>query len=165
MNDNLQNPSTNEELTNQSLFTVDKIYVKDVSLEVPNAPQIFLVQDQPKIDFNLNFATTKIDEHMYEVVMHGVVDAKVESGQMFLIEIDIAGIFQMRNIPESQMQLLQNIECPSILFPYLREMISDLTVKAGFLPVLLAPVNFAYLYHQKQESMLNNANNPAPTIN
>ncbi|MFN8770513.1 MAG: protein-export chaperone SecB [Neisseriaceae bacterium] len=135
----------------QFVFGLEKIYVKDVSLEVPNAPKIFLNREQPNVELNLSFNTTKIDVDIYETVIHAVIDAKINSEQMFLIEIDQAAIFQMRNIPEDQMELLQNIECPSFIFPYLRETVSDLTSRAGFLPVILAPVNFAYLYQQKKQ--------------
>ncbi len=77
---------------------------------------------------------------------------------MFLIEVDQAGVFQMRNIPQEQLDLLHNIECPNMLFAYLREVVTDLTTRAGFLPVMLAPVNFAYLYQQKQQSEANISN-------
>ena len=136
----------------QSVFSLDKIYVKDVSIEVPNAPKIFLNREQPNIELNLSFNTTKIDEGIYETVIHAVVDSKIGGEQMFLIEIDQAAIFQMRNIPNDQVELLHNIECPNFIFPYLRESVSDLTARAGFLPVLLAPVNFAYLYQQKKQA-------------
>lgn len=134
------------------VFGLEKIYVKDISLEVPNAPKIFLTKEQPNIELNLSFKTIKIDEYIYETIIHAVIDAKVNNEQMFLIEIDQAAIFQMRNIPADQMELLQNIECPNFIFPYLRESVSDLTSRAGFLPVILAPVNFAYLYEQKKQT-------------
>jgi preprotein translocase subunit SecB len=134
------------------VFGLEKIYVKDVSLEVPNAPKIFLTKEQPNIELNLSFKTINIDEYIYETVIHAVIDAKINKEQMFLIEIDQAAIFQMRNIPADQMELLQNIECPNFIFPYLRESVSDLTSRAGFLPVILAPVNFAYLYEQKKQT-------------
>lgn len=136
----------------QSVFSLDKLYVKDVSLEVPNAPKIFLNREQPNIELNLSFNTTQIDEGIYETVLHAVVNAKIGDTQMFLIELDQAGIFQMRNIPVEQMDLLHNIECPNFIFPYLRASVSELTTQAGFMPVLLAPVNFAYLYQQKKQA-------------
>ncbi len=136
----------------QPIFSLDKLYIKDLSLELPSAPKIFLNREQPNIELNINFATEKIDTGVYQTIIHAVVNAKIGDDQMFLIEIDQAGIFQMKNIPEDQIELLQNIECPNILFPYLRETVSDLTTRAGFLPVLLAPVNFAYLYQQKKQA-------------
>ncbi len=135
----------------QAIFSLDKIYVKDISLEVPNAPKIFLVHEQPNIELNLSFNTEKIDDGIYQTVMHAVINAKAKDEQMFLIELDQVGIFQLRNISEEQLEVIYNIECPTILFPYLRETVTDLTSRAGFLPVILNPVNFAYLYHQKQQ--------------
>ena len=143
MSDNNQNT--------QPVFTLDKIYIKDVSVELPNAPKIFLNREQPNIELNLSFNTSKIDTGIYQTVLHATVNAKVGNEQMFLIEIDQAGIFQIHNIATDQMEILHNIECPNILFPYLREVVSDLTTRAGFMPVVLAPVNFAYLHQQKQQ--------------
>ncbi len=136
----------------QAVFSLDKLYVKDVSLEVPNAPKIFLNREQPNIELNLSFNTNMVEEGIYETVLHAIVSAKIGETQMFLIELDQAGIFQMRNIPLEQMDLLHNIECPNFLFPYLRASVSELTTQAGFMPVLLAPVNFAYLYQQKKQA-------------
>lgn len=138
------------EQNNQAVFSLDKIYVKDVSLEVPNAPQIFLNREQPNIELNISFNSEKIEDGVYQTVLHAVVNAKIGEQQMFLVEIDQAGIFQLKNIPDDQMELIQNIECPNMLFPYLREGVTDLTTRAGFIPVILAPINFAYLYQQKQ---------------
>jgi len=146
----------------ESVFSLDKIYIKDISLEIPNAPKIFLNREQPSIELNISFNSTELDPGVYQTTLHAVVNAKIGVEQMFLIEIDQAGIFQMQNIPSDQLQLLHNIECPNILFPYLRELVSDLTTRAGFLPVVLAPVNFAYLYQQKQQAEANATSN---TIN
>ena len=149
------------EQANQPVFSLDKIYVKDVSLEVPNAPQIFLNREQPNIELNISFNTEKIEDGVYQTVLHGVVNAKIGEQQMFLIEVDQAGIFQLRNIPADQIDLIQNIECPNMLFPYLREAVTDLTTRAGFLPVVLAPINFAFLYQQKQAQLAA----PSETVN
>ena len=139
----------------QAVFSLDKIYVKDISLEVPNAPKIFLNREQPSIELNLSFRSEKVDGDVHQTILHATINAKANEEQMFLIEIEQVGIFQMRNIPEEQMELVYNIECPTILFPYLRETVTDLTTKAGFLPVILTPVNFAYLHHQKHKHFLN----------
>ena len=146
----------------QPIFSLDKIYIKDLSLELPNAPKIFLNREQPNIELNISFNTEQIDDGVFQTVLHAVVNAKIGTEQMFLIELDQAGIFQMRNIAHEQIELLHNIECPNILFPYLREAVSDLTTRAGFLPVVLAPVNFAFLYQQKQQAQGAATNN---TIN
>jgi preprotein translocase subunit SecB len=137
---------------NQAIFGLDKLYLKDASIEVPNSPQIFLEQSQPKIDLNLQFSTIKIDEGIYETVLNAKLDAKIGEKQMFLIELEQAGIFQIKNIHGEQLEILQNIDCPNLVFPYLREAVSDLTAKAGFMPIILSPVNFGYLYQQKKQS-------------
>ena len=150
------------EQNNQPIFILDKIYVKDVSLEVPNAPQIFLNREQPNIELNISFNTEKIEEGVYQTVLHAVVNAKIGEQQMFLVELDQAGIFQLKNIPADQIDLIQNIECPNMIFPYLREAVTDLTTRAGFIPVILAPINFAYLYQQKQAQIQAQAQSTAP---
>ncbi|AUR51231.1 protein-export chaperone SecB [Aquella oligotrophica] len=150
------------EQNNQPIFSLDKLYVKDVSLEVPNAPQIFLNREQPNIELNISFNTEKVEEGVYQTVLHAVVNAKIGEQQMFLIELDQAGIFQLKNIPADQMELIQNIECPNMIFPYLREAVTDLTTRAGFIPVILAPINFAYLYQQKQAQIQAQAQSTAP---
>ena len=137
----------------QAVFSLDKIYVKDISVEIPNAPKIFLNREQPNIELNISFNSEELDPGVYQTTLHGVVSAKVGTEQMFLIEIDQAGIFQMQNLPPEQLEILQNIECPNMLFPYLREAVTDLTTRAGFLPVVLAPINFAFLYQQKQAQL------------
>lgn len=146
----------------QAVFSLDKLYVKDISLELPGAPKIFLNREQPNIELNLSFNSEELSDGVYQTILHAVINAKIGDEQMFLIEIDQAGIFQMKNIPADQMDVLQNIECPNILFPFLREAVSDLSTRAGFLPVLLAPVNFAYLYQQKQQAQVTSINS---TIN
>lgn len=157
-------PEQNQTANNaqQPVFSLDKLYVKDVSLELPNAPKIFLNREQPNIELNISFNTERVDEGVYQTVLRAVVNAKIGDIQMFLIEVEQAGIFQMKNIPKEQVELLHNIECPNMLFPYLREVVSDLTVRAGFLPVVLAPVNFAFLHQQKQQAQVHSATN---TIN
>ena len=120
----------------QPIFSLDKIYVKDISLEVPNAPKIFLNREQPNIELNINFTTEQVEDGVFQTVIHAEVNAKIGEEQMFLIELDQAGIFQMKNIPVEQIDLIKNIECPNMLFPYLREVVTDLTTRAGFLPVI-----------------------------
>lgn len=151
-----------EQNQQQPVFSLDKLYVKDASVEIPNAPKIFLNREQPHIDLNLNFQTEKIDDGVYQTILQAVVNAKVGDEQMFLIEVHQAGIFQMRNIPNDQLDALHNIECPNIIFPYLREAVTDLTTRAGFAPVILSPVNFAFLYQQKQQAQADASTN---TIN
>jgi preprotein translocase subunit SecB len=148
----------------QPVFSLDKIYIKDLSLEVPQAPKVFLKREQPNIELNISYNTEKIEDGVYQTVIHAIVNAKIGDEQMFLIEVDQAGIFQLRNIPEEQVELIHNIECPNMLFPYLRETVTEVTTRAGFLPVILAPINFAFLYQQKQAQVQSGTTNSA-TIN
>ena len=150
------------ENANQPVFSLDKIYVKDISLEVPNAPKIFLNREQPNIELNLSFKTDSVDHGVYQTVIHATVTAKIGEEIMFLVEVDQAGIFQMRNFPKEQLELLQNVECPNMIFPYLREAVGELTTRAGFLPVILTSVNFAFLHQQKMQAGVPTMNN---TIN
>ncbi len=135
----------------QPSFNIEKIYVKDLSLEVPNAPGVFLDQEGPSISVELNNTAAQIDEGLYHVVLTATVTAKRDEKTYFLVEAGQAGIFQIRNVPEDNLEPILGITCPTILFPYVREVISDAINRAGFPPVMLAPVNFEALYHQRQE--------------
>lgn len=136
----------------QPAFNIEKLYMKDLSLEIPHAPQIFLERETPQIDMQLNAQTEKIDDDVYEVVITATVTTKIGEKVMFLIEVKQAGIFRLSNLPEDDMEPVLAVLCPNILFPYLRETVSSIAVRAGFAPVLLNPVNFDGLYQQhKQE--------------
>lgn len=158
----MNNPVLQANSETQAVFALDKIYTKDISLEVPNAPKIFLRREQPKIELNISFKTDVVDDGIYQTILHAVVNAKINEEVMFLVEVDQVGIFQIKNFPKEQIDLLHNVECPNMLFPYLRETIGDLTSRAGFLSVVLAPVNFAFLYQQKSAAEAGALNN---TIN
>ena len=137
---------------NQPAFNIEKIYVKDLSLEIPHAPNIFLERESPQIDVQLNTQTAVIDGDVYEVMITNTVTAKVGEKVMFLIEAKQAGIFRLSNLPSEDVEPVLAVMCPNILFPYLRELISNTAVRAGFAPVMLNPVNFDMLYQQhKQE--------------
>ena len=137
---------------NQPSFTIEKIYVKDLSLEIPHAPQIFLERESPQIDVQLNTQTAVIEGDVYEVVITNTVTAKIGEKVMFLIEAKQAGIFRLSNLPSADIESVLAVMCPNILFPYLREVVSNVAVRACFSPVMLNPVNFDMLYQQhKQE--------------
>lgn len=136
--------------TAQPMFNMDKIYVKDLSLEIPNAPQIFLEREAPQIEVQLHTAADTISEGVFEVTVTATVTSKIADKVMFLIEAKQAGIFTIRNLPEAEKAPVLGVMCPNILFPYLRETISDVSVRAGFAPVLLSPINFDALYQQQQ---------------
>lgn len=141
----------------QPIFTMDKFYVKDLSLEIPHAPQIFLQMDNPQIDIELHTASAAIAEGVYEVNVNTTVTAKVAEKIMFLIEAKQAGIFSIRNLAAPELEAVLAVMCPNILFPYLREVISDVSVRAGFPPIFLNPVNFDVLYQQKKQVDADNA--------
>lgn len=135
------------------VFSIEKLYVKDLSLEVPNAPRIFLERDNPQINVQLRTEAAGVDEGVYEVTLTVTVSAKLaDERTVFLVEVAQAGIFQIRNIPEGDLEPVTMIGCPNILFPYAREAISDAVTRAGFQPVVLAPVNFEALYQAQQQS-------------
>ena len=135
----------------QPVFSIEKLYVKDLSLEVPNAPAVFLEQEGPTINVELHNAASGVNEGLYNVVLTVTVTAKRGDKTYFLAEAGQAGIFQIRNVPQDQLDAILGITCPTILFPYVREVISDAINRAGFPPVLLAPVNFEALYQQRAE--------------
>jgi len=138
----------------QPIFHMEKIYVKDLSLEIPNAPQIFLERENPQIDVQLQTQAATVEEGVYEVAITSTVTAKIGEKVMFLIEAKQAGIFQARNIPAAELEPLLAVMCPTILFPYLREVVSDISVRAGFAPVLLNPINFDVLYQQQKQQQV-----------
>lgn len=135
----------------QAQFSIEKIYVKDLSLEVPNAPQIFLQREQPEIQVQLHTEGTGVDEGVYQCLLTVTVTARIGDKTMFLVEAAQGGIFQIRNVPQPDLDPILSIACPNILFPYARETISETISRAGFPPVLLAPVNFEVLYQQRLE--------------
>ncbi|MEO8343752.1 MAG: protein-export chaperone SecB [Gallionella sp.] len=136
---------------NQPIFNMDKIYVKDLSMEIPNAPKIFLERESPQVDIQLHTQAGSIDEGLFEVLVMATVTAKVGEKVMFLIEVKQAGIFQIRNIPAGELEPILAVICPNILFPYLREVVSDMSVRGGFAPALLNPINFDALYQQQKQ--------------
>lgn len=133
-------------------FAIEKLYVKDMSLEVPNAPEIFLESESPEIGLQLQTAVTALGEDAFEVTLTTTVTAKLgEEKTVFLVEVAQAGIFRVRNVPENNLPPLLSIACPNILFPYAREVVSDVVSRAGFAPVVLQPVNFEALYAARLE--------------
>lgn len=137
----------------QPTFNIEKLYVKDLSLEVPHAPSIFLERANPQIDMQLHTEHSAIDEGIYEVAITVTLTAKLAEQDkiMFLIEVQQAGIFHVRNIPPLELESVLGVVCPNILYPYIREVVTDASVRAGFAPVLLNPINFEALYQQQKE--------------
>jgi len=135
----------------QRIFNIEKIYVKDLSLEISNAPLVFLDSEAPKIDMQLQINDEYINEGMYEVVLTVTITAKTKDKTIFLVEVLQAGIFQIRNLEEVEMAPILNITCANVLFPYMRETISDIVMRAGFPPVILNPVDFEALYNESKQ--------------
>jgi preprotein translocase subunit SecB len=133
----------------QASFQIEKIYVKDLSLEVPHAPQVFTEQVQPQLEVQIGTEVSNFAESLFEVTVSATVTAKAGERTVFLAEARQAGIFSLRNVPQQELDPLLGIGCPTIVFPYLRETISDLVVRGGFPPVLLSPVSFEALYMQR----------------
>lgn len=133
----------------QPVFSIEKIYVRDLSLEVPNAPQVFMSTEAPQLDVQLSQGVQSVDGALFEVTLKVTVTAKAGDKTVFLVEVAQAGIFQIRNVPQAELDPILGMVCPNVLFPYARETVSDTVNRAGFPPVLLAPINFEALYQQR----------------
>lgn len=135
-------------------FNIEKIYIKDLSVEVPNAPAIFLEREAPQIDMQLNTESGAVDvaNGIYQTVLTLTITAKIADKSAFLVELQQAGIFRIQNLPPEAMEPALSVGCPNILFPYAREAVSDAVLKAGFPPLMLQPVNFEVLYMQQQQT-------------
>lgn len=136
----------------QPVFNIEKLYVRDLSLEIPHAPQIFLDRSQPEINVQLHNEASNVGDNLYQVDVTVTVTAKIGEKTLFLVEVDQAGIFQIANVPQADMEPILGIACPNILFPYAREAVSDIATRAGFPPVVLAPVNFEVIYQQRLQA-------------
>lgn len=134
---------------NSPVFNIEKIYVKDLSLETPNAPQCFLEREPAEITLQMQSGGEGIGDGVFHVVLTLTVTAKIGEKTQFLVEASQAGIFTIRNVPEQELEPIIAVACPNILFPYARETVSDAVTRAGFPPVLLAPVNFESLYRER----------------
>jgi preprotein translocase subunit SecB len=136
------------------VFQIQRVYLKDLSLEQPNSPQILLEQQQPQVDINLNVSAEGVVDGVFEVCVTATVTTKVKDKTLFLIEAKQAGIFEIRNLPQDQMQLIIGVACPGIVYPYLRAVVSDVCTRAGFPPVLLSEVNFQAMFEAQQQAAL-----------
>lgn len=139
------------EAEQQVVFDIRKIYLKDSSLESPQAPGIFLkLNESPDISIDLNIVEAALPETgYYDVVLQISATAKYEGEVAFLCEVQQAGVFQLEGLPDEEMAIALNIACPNVLLPFAREAISDLVTKAGFPQLLLSPINFEAMFHQK----------------
>lgn len=133
----------------QTVFSIEKIYLKDLSLEVPNAPQIFAEQEQPQVDIKLHNEVRMMDADLYEVVLTATVTAKHKEKTAFLVEVAQAGVFLIRDYPQQELSVIINVTCPRTLLPYAREAVASVLGRAGFPPVMLPHVGFETLYQQR----------------
>lgn len=143
----------NEEATEsqQTVFNIEKLYVKDLSLEMPHAPAIFLEREAAQIEIQLNTQAVTVGEEVFEVTLTATVTSKLKDKALFLIEAKQAGIFRIRNVPQEELEPVLGVVCPNMLYPYLREVVTDISVRAGLAPVVLGPMNFESMYQQQKQ--------------
>jgi preprotein translocase subunit SecB len=133
------------------VFQIQRMYLKDLSLEQPNSPAILLEQQQPQVDINLGMSADGVADGIFEVCVTATVTTKVKDKVLFLVEAKQAGIFEIRNVPQEQMQGIISIVCPQMIYPYLRAIVSDVCTRAGFPPILLTEVNFQAMFEAQQQ--------------
>lgn len=146
--------ATETEKTAVPVFRLEKLYVKDLSFESPNAPDVFFLQNQePKVDMNLKLSNKKIDDKHWEVCLE--VSATVtdnNSGKtMMIVEIEHAGAFLMDNIPAEHIEQVLYVDCPTMIFPYTRQIVSQTSLEGGFMPFYMEPINFLAMYHSRKQ--------------
>jgi preprotein translocase subunit SecB len=146
------------------VFQIQRVYLKEASLEQPNSPAILLEQEQPAVDIQLGVEALQVADGVYEVCVTATVTTKVKDKTVFLVEAKQAGIFEIRNVPQDQMNAIMGIACPQIVYPYLRGNVADIVTRAGFPPVHLAEINFQAMYEQQQVQLQQDAAKPSPII-
>jgi preprotein translocase subunit SecB len=146
------------------VFQIQRVYLKEASLEQPNSPGILLEQEQPTVDIQLGVEAAQAADGVYEVCITATVTTKLKEKTVFLVEVKQAGIFEIRNLPADQLNPVMGIACPQIVYPYLRANVSDIVTRAGFPPVHLAEINFQAMYEQQQASAPQDAAEPSRII-
>ncbi len=136
--------------TFEPIFLIQRMYLKDLSLEQPNSPAILLSQEQPAVDIQIGLGSEQVADGVFEITVTATVTAKVNEQTMFLVEAKQAGIFEIRHMPDGQMEPITGIACPQIIYPYLRSNVADVIQRAGFPPVHMAEINFQAMYDQQQ---------------
>ena len=135
---------------NQAQLTLQKIYTKDVSFEVPNAPKVFQLQGQPAVELNLSQRVNPLGESVFEVVLSVTVTCKIEENTAYLAEVHQAGVFGVAGFDPASQDAVLSTYCPNVLFPYVRQIVSDLVQSGGFPPLFLQPINFDAIYAEQQ---------------
>ena len=136
--------------TPDPIFLIQRMYLKDLSLEQPNSPAILLSQEQPAVDIQIGLGAEQVGDGVFEITVTATVTAKVNEQTMFLVEAKQAGIFEIRHMSDGQMDPITGIACPQIIYPYLRSNVADVIQRAGFPPVHMAEINFQAMYDQQQ---------------
>ena len=139
--------------TQQPVFNIQRVYLRDMSLEIPHAPQIFLEQSPPAVEVQLDVAAQQIVEGIYEATVTATITTKSGERVAFLVEAKQSGIFELRGVPEEQLELILNIVCPNIIYPYLRGNVADVVQRAGFPPIHLQEINFEAFYQQRMQAL------------
>lgn len=139
----------------EAVFQLQRVYLKDASLELPNAPEIFLNRNQPKIDVQVDVGGSKLNETVFEATVMVTVTAKIEDKVAFLVECKQAGIFEVSGMPADQLDPILGILCPNMVYPYLRANVADLITRTGFPPVHLSDINFEQFYQQRLAAQQN----------
>lgn len=142
---------TTENTAPQPEFFIQRLYVKDISFESPQAPKIFQETLQPSVNLNIQTHSELLSPDTYEITVMATITATADSKTVFLVEIKQSGIFSIKNIPQENMGFVLGVTCPTILFPYLREAVSDLVARGGFQHFYLSPINFEALYLSNQQ--------------
>ncbi|VTU14760.1 MULTISPECIES: protein-export chaperone SecB [unclassified Variovorax] len=143
------------------VFQIQRVYLKDLSLEQPNSPAILLEQEQPTVDIQLGVDAQPVSDGIFEITVSATVQTKIQDKTVFLVEAKQAGIFEIRNLPEDQMGPILGIACPQIVYPYLRGNVADVIQRGGFPPVHLAEINFQAMFEQQQAQA---AGQPSPIV-
>ena len=139
------------------VFQIQRVYLKEASMEQPNSPAILLEQAQPSVDIQLGIEANPVAEGVFEVSVTATVHTKIKDKTVFLVEVKQAGIFEVRNLPEDQMGPIMGIACPQIVYPYLRGNVADLIQRSGLPPVHLSEINFQAMYEQQQSQVAQNS--------
>ena len=147
----------NQVADQQPIFNIQRVYLKDMSLEQPNSPAIFLEQEGPSIEVAIDINSESLAEAIFESTITVTVTAKIKYKTAFLVEGKQAGIFEVRNVQEDQLEPLLGIACPNILYPYLRANIADMVTRAGFPPIHLNEINFEAFYQQRKQAIAESA--------
>jgi len=161
MQSNLQTGEKKPSTDTTPIFEIQRLYIKDLSFEAPNTPHTFMEEWKPEVELNLETKSNRIQEDIHEVVLSVTASVKTGSKPSFVVEVQYAGVFRIASVPEQQLRQMLGSFCPGILFPYAREVISDVVVRGGFPQLILAPVNFDALYAQHLDNQKKDKENDA----